>query len=111
MRETANTYTVGFDDTHVMTVDPEVELSERSHVEDPETVSLSGLQRYANTTVSIILTKGENIKLAQTSKGNVAFSLNPTAPVTGSGFVPSIGPRYSVPFAKYITPESARAIC
>ena len=42
---TPNTYTVGFDDTHVMTVDPEVELSERSHVEDPETVSLSGLQK------------------------------------------------------------------
>lgn len=25
--------------------------------------------------------------------GSVAFSLNPTAPVTGSGLVPEIGPR------------------
>ena len=41
-------------------------------------------------------------------KGRVAFSLNPTALVTGAGFEPAIGPRYVEFWAKYINPDSER---
>ena len=44
-------------------------------------------------------------------KGRVAFSLNPTAPVSQVGFEPTIGPRYVEFCAKYINPESERICC
>jgi hypothetical protein len=43
------------------------------------------------------------------TNGNVAFSLKPTADVTGEGCVPGMGPRNFGPWAKYIRPESRKS--
>ena len=37
-------YTVDFDDTHIVPVDPEEECRKRARVHDPQTVCLSGLE-------------------------------------------------------------------
>ena len=84
-------YPVGFDDAHVMAVNPEEERRECAGVYDTQTVRLAGLRRPR-------VVSGRQypraISTAQhTWKGSVAFSLNPVLPVTGSGVVPAMGPR------------------
>jgi hypothetical protein len=45
------TYAVDFDDTHIMSIDPEVEHGERGRVDDAQAVCLSWLERQGGVLV------------------------------------------------------------
>ena len=54
--ENSGTYTVSFDDPHIMSVNPEEERRERANVDDTQPVSLAGLHTQKKKTGSTMST-------------------------------------------------------
>ena len=88
-----STYTIDFNNAHVMTVDPEEKRGERGSVDNTETICLSGLYARGRDGAISGCYAVINSAYMHTWKGRVAFSLNPTLLVTGSGLELLMGGR------------------
>ena len=93
IRAVGRTYTIDFNNAHVMTVDPEEKRGERGSVDNTETICLSGLYARGRDVVISRCYAVINSVYMPTWKGRVAFSLNPTLLVTGSGLELLMGGR------------------